>query len=111
MHPNASNCKRSTRFPILVALLKRLKIKQAKIAYANGRKFSDEDFIFSRPDGNPENIKKMDTRMRRILKRMNLNKKITQHTFRHTFTSLAAEAGVPLDEIQKILGHEKDEVT
>ena len=59
----------------------------------------------------PENIKKMDTRMRRILKRMNLNKKITQHTFRHTFTSLAAEAGVPLDEIQKILGHEKDEVT
>ncbi|MCY7790719.1 tyrosine-type recombinase/integrase [Bacillus haynesii] len=37
--------------------------------------------------------------------------KITQHTFRHTFTSLAAEAGVPLEEIQKILGHEKDEVT
>lgn len=95
----------------LVSLLKRLKIKQAKIAYANGRKFSDDDFIFSRPDGNPENIKKMDTRMRRILKQMDLNKKITQHTLRHTFTSLAAEAGVPLEEIQKILGHEKDEVT
>ncbi|MDA7028578.1 site-specific integrase [Bacillus sp. CLL-7-23] len=95
----------------LAALLKRLKIKQAKIAYANGRKFSDDDFIFARPDGNPGNIKKMDTRMRRILKRMNIKKKITQHTFRHTFTSLAAEAGVPLEEIQKILGHENDEVT
>ncbi|MCJ2148843.1 tyrosine-type recombinase/integrase [Bacillus sp. B19-2] len=49
--------------------------------------------------------------MRSILKRMYLNKKITQHTFRHTFTSLAVEAGVPLEEIQKILGREKDEVT
>lgn len=95
----------------LAALLKRLKLKQAKIAFANGRTFSDEDFIFARADGHPENIKKFDTRMRRILKRMDLNKKITQHTFRHTFTSLAAEANVPLEEIQKILGHGNDDIT
>ncbi|MBM7030559.1 site-specific integrase [Bacillus velezensis] len=95
----------------LASLLKRLKLKQAKIAYANGRTFSDDDFIFARPDGHPENIKKMDTRMRRILKRMDINKHITQHTFRHTFTSLAAEADVPLEEIQKILGHQNDDIT
>ncbi|MCM3139894.1 hypothetical protein M3573_16530 [Bacillus safensis] len=39
--------------------------------------FGDEDFIFAQADGHPENIKKFNTRMRRLLKRMDLKKKIT----------------------------------
>jgi integrase len=45
------------------------------------------------------------------LKRANLPTSITAHSLRHTFTSLSAEAGAPLDDIQKQLGHAKDEMT
>ena len=36
---------------------------------------------------------------------------ITPHSLRHTYTSLSAEAGHDLIEIQKQLGHSKDEMT
>lgn len=36
---------------------------------------------------------------------------ITPHVFRHTNTSLMAEAGIPLDEIQARLGHSNDATT
>lgn len=47
---------------------------------------------------------------------MNLAKKLKSknihpHSFRHTHTSLLAEAGVPLEVIQDRLGHSDDSVT
>lgn len=47
----------------------------------------------------------------KIEKRANLSKKLTPHTFRHTFASLATENGADLADVQKLLGHERPETT
>ncbi|GGH27654.1 tyrosine-type recombinase/integrase [Paenibacillus segetis] len=39
------------------------------------------------------------------------SKYITAHGLRHTYTSLSAEVGVPLDDIRKQLSHTKDDLT
>lgn len=49
--------------------------------------------------------------MARLLKKSHLNLKVTPLSFRHTHTSLLAEAGVELEEIMDRLGHKDDEVT
>ncbi|WP_282939457.1 tyrosine-type recombinase/integrase [Paenibacillus sp. RC67] len=49
--------------------------------------------------------------MRRILKQASLVTNLTPHSFRHTHTSLLAEAGVGLQEIMERLGHKDDEKT
>lgn len=43
--------------------------------------------------------------------RCSFKKKLTPHKLRHTFTSLAAEAEIPLDDIRAMLGHHNDEIT
>nr|WP_239984987.1 tyrosine-type recombinase/integrase [Sporolactobacillus pectinivorans] len=43
--------------------------------------------------------------------RCSFNKRLTPHKLRHTFTSLAAEAEIPLDDIRAMLGHYNDEIT
>jgi Site-specific recombinase XerD len=43
--------------------------------------------------------------------RCSFKKRLTPHKLRHTFTSLAAEAEVPLDDIRAMLGHHDDEIT
>ncbi|MCL1631905.1 tyrosine-type recombinase/integrase [Sporolactobacillus sp. CPB3-1] len=49
--------------------------------------------------------------MKQINKRCSFQKKLTPHKLRHTFTSLAADAGIPLDDIRAVLGHHDDELT
>ena len=46
-----------------------------------------------------------------LLERAGLPKSITPHSLRHTYTSLSAEAGASLEDIQKQLGHASDDVT
>lgn len=40
-----------------------------------------------------------------------INKKVTSHTFRHSFATHLVEDGVPLHEIQELLGHKNIETT
>ncbi|KRF59013.1 hypothetical protein ASG97_21345 [Bacillus sp. Soil745] len=47
----------------------------------------------------------METRLKRLLKKAEIEKNITPHSFRHTQTSLLIEAGVGIKEIQQRLGH------
>ena len=51
------------------------------------------------------------TRLNRILKMAKIEQVITLHTFRHTHTSLLAEAGVELTIIMDRLGHKNDVTT
>ena len=56
-------------------------------------------------------IKTVANRMKRLLKIAGINQELTPHSFRHTHTSLLAEAGVGLEEIMDRLGHTEDETT
>ena len=47
----------------------------------------------------------------KIEQRANISKKLTPHTFRHTFGTLAMESGADLADVQHLLGHERPETT
>jgi integrase len=77
--------------------------------------YHDEDFVFANIDeelpGYPLYIKKIENRMRRLLKMAELNPELTPHSLRHTHTSLLAEAGVSLPQIMERLGHKNEDTT
>lgn len=90
------------------------KAEQEKLIKHFGDSYNNEDYIFANVNlhpGYPVLIKFVESRMARILKKVELNSKITPHSLRHTHTSLLAEAGVSLEEIMDRLGHHDDEVT
>lgn len=77
--------------------------------------YHDEDFVFASIDdelpGYPLYIKKIENRMRRLLKMAKLNLELSPHSLRHTHTSLLAEAGVSLPQIMERLGHKDEDTT
>ncbi|MFV5318888.1 tyrosine-type recombinase/integrase [Priestia megaterium] len=89
----------------LVKMLKHHEVKQKEIKLEKGSIHVDNQFIFARNDGHPQLRKVVETRLKRILKKAEINKNITPHSFRHTHTSLLIEAGVGVKEIQQRLGH------
>ncbi|WP_410769618.1 tyrosine-type recombinase/integrase [Fontibacillus sp. BL9] len=61
--------------------------------------------------GYPLLVSTVEYALRRALEETNLSTAITPHSLRHTFTSLSAEAGAALEDIQKQLGHSTDDMT
>lgn len=96
---------------MLVNLLKKHKIKQNEIKLKNRKVYEENNFIFAREDGKPQIVKNVDLRLKRLLKKIGIDKKITPHSFRHTHTSLLIEAGVGIKEIQQRLGHSNIKTT
>lgn len=90
---------------VLVKMLKRHEVKQKESKLQRGPLYVDNNFIFARNDGHPQLRKVIETRLNRLLKKAEIKKKITPHSFRHTHTSLLIEAGVGIKEIQQRLGH------
>ncbi|MDV2686624.1 site-specific integrase [Alkalihalophilus lindianensis] len=94
--------------------LKKLKGIQNQVKMAHRDGFYDGDFIFTNYKkhlGYPEIIKTIERRMKSLLKKVELNSKLTPHSLRHTHTSLLAEAGVSLEGIMDRLGHADDKTT
>jgi integrase len=90
------------------------KMEQEKIIAHFGNSYFDNGYIFAnfnRHPGYPILIKLVESRMARLLKKVELNTELTPHSLRHTHTSLLAEAGVDLEEIMDRLGHHDDDVT
>ena len=52
----------------------------------------------------------IDTTLRKVVKKAGLEN-VTLHTFRHTFASQLALAGVPLRDIQELMGHQSFQTT
>lgn len=47
----------------------------------------------------------------KIESRVEISKKLTPHTFRHTFATLAAEQGIEIADLQHLMGHEDPSTT
>ena len=90
---------------MLVGMFKKHRIKQSEIKLKNRLIYKDAGFIFAREDGYPQLRKVFETRLKRLLKKADIQKNITPHSFRHTHTSLLIEAGAGIKEIQQRLGH------
>lgn len=100
--------------PVVYEALQNVIAYNEQLKEATGEDYHDEDFIFvnsNKYPGYPHYIKFVQHRMNRILRIANMNPHLSPHAFRHTHTSLLAEAGVELERIMKRLGHANDEIT
>ncbi len=101
---------------VMTRLLKELRTYQNWFKSQN-TDYSDLNFVFvnynkkSNSKGYPITQKHVRMRLERILKMANIQQHVTPHTFRHTHTSLLAEAGVDLVTIMERLGHKDDSIT
>ncbi|UII56238.1 site-specific integrase [Cytobacillus spongiae] len=88
---------------------------QKKVIMRHRDIYHNKDFIFTNMDdetsGYPLYVKKIENRMRRVLKLAGLNTNLTPHSLRHTHTSLLAQAGVGLPQIMERLGHKDEDTT
>jgi integrase len=97
------------------SVLKELQIYQNWF-FEKNKKTTDFDFVFinycnDKYVGYPVTQKHVRTRLKRILRIAGIKQSVTPHTFRHTHTSLMAEAGVDLTTIMERLGHKDDSIT
>ena len=80
-------------------------------------------YLFSRTDDDPYlfvTVKKpihgvqkkcLEQEIQRIVSRCNISVHVTPHVFRHTAASLALQRGMPIDQVQKWLGHARIQTT
>lgn len=99
---------------IVLNALKKYKTEQnlEKMRYKNSW-HEEYDFVFTAAThpGYPTVQKAVQSRMDRLMKFSGITTHFTPHSFRHTHTSLLAEADVPLHEIMDRLGHADDDTT
>lgn len=96
----------------IMGMLKRLvhKNDKHKMKYRTQLEdFHDEDFVFQRPNGYPFVTKSIGDRMRRLMRYVSFDKKLTPHSFRHTHISIMTETGDALPTIMERVGHEDPE--
>ncbi|GGK00765.1 site-specific integrase [Lentibacillus kapialis] len=99
---------------IVLKELEKHQTQQNKLKMQYRDFYYDQGFVFAKSGeymGYPDFIKTIENRMRRLLKKMGEKEYLTPHSFRHTHTSLLAEAGVSLPEIMERLGHVDDDTT
>ena len=109
--PKTERSRREIPLPISLALLL-LKLRESKEANAEwcGKEFSEDDFVFARPDGSLPDPRYLSKVFRRIVKMASL-RDIRLHDLRHTYTTLQRQAGQPIEAISKVLGHANPVVT
>jgi integrase len=94
----------------LVEELKRHQYQQKLFRILNANTYSDKNFVFADKNGIPLFNYAIYNKCKSISQKLGLNN-IHPHSFRHTHTSLLAEARVSLEVIQERLGHSNDSIT
>lgn len=69
------------------------------------------DYVFAYKPNKVISTCQVNRRFKEFLSEAGINKDLTTHSLRHTHASILAAAGVPLEEIQKRLGHGNDKTT
>lgn len=78
--------------------------------YLEGRRLLDEMALFLNKDGEPISKESVSNRVHLLAKNANVPL-VTVHQFRHTCASDLLENGVPLPQVQRVLGHAAIEST
>ena len=86
------------------AVLRRHKAAQAAARFMAGRKWQALDFVFSTSKGTPLDAINVTKALKRSLKAAGLPE-VRFHDLRHSYATLALEAGVDLAVVSKSLGH------
>ena len=96
--------------------------KERKVYFDAKAKIHLQDYLKSRRDSNPAlfvtldapyerlKISGVEIRMRRLGKKLNLDK-IHPHKFRRTMATRAIDKGMPIEQVQKLLGHSQIDTT
>src|SRR5262249_16329375 len=72
---------------------------------------SELDLVIASDLGEPVHRVYVSLMLKRILKHLKIEKRLTAHCFRHTFASLLLAQYRPLPEVQKLLGHANAAIT
>lgn len=79
--------------------------------YLDSRKDSNKAlFVSLKAPYNRIGINGIESRLRKIGKRLNI-KKVHPHKFRRTLATMAIDKGMPIEQVQSLLGHEKVDTT
>ncbi len=92
--------------PIGSEAIKYLKIYLEEIRVHGPIKHGKEDFVFLNRFGGPLSRVMIFMIIKDLAKKIGLNKKISPHTFRHSFATHLIEGGADLRAVQEMLGHE-----
>lgn len=92
--------------PIGSSAIKYLKIYLNEIRNHQNIKKGSEDIVFLNRRGNKLTRVMIFTIIKQLAEKIGLNKKISPHTFRHSFATHLIEGGADLRAIQEMLGHE-----
>lgn len=87
-----------------VAVLRSWKAQQAQERLAMGPGYSDQGFVFGYPDGRHYHPGRFSREFDRRVPRHGLPR-IRLHDLRHTWATLALEAGIPVEIVAERLGH------
>lgn len=69
-------------------------------------KYSRDDSVFLNMYGGKLTTRRVQQIIKRYADKSNINKKITPHTFRHSFATHCSKCGVDTKTLQQMLGHE-----
>ena len=92
--------------PIGSSALKYLKIYLKEVRIHQNIKKDSEDIVFLNRRGNKLTRVMIFTIIKQLAEKIGLKKKISPHTFRHSFATHLIEGGADLRAIQEMLGHE-----
>jgi integrase len=93
-----------------VAVLRAWKARQAQERLLMGAGYQDHGLAFCHPDGRPYHPERFSREFDRMVARLG-TRRIRLHDLRHTWASLALQAGVPLKVVSERLGHATSAVT
>lgn len=88
------------------------KCKRAMLNYLKAREDENEYlFVTDRKPYRQMRPRTMEMAVNKMWQKANLNRKVTPHIFRHTLATQALNAGMKLEAVQALLGHENPSTT
>ena len=89
-----------------VDVLRSHKARQDQLRQAAGTNWHDNDLVFASQAGTPADASHVRRSFRRVVEAAGLDpRKWTPRELRHSFVSLLSDAGVPIEQISRLVGH------